>query len=72
MSDSNKIAPIDTIQNQIFTIRSVQVMFDSDLAEIYGVETKYLNRSVSRNIDRFPEKFRFQLTKIEFEEYEKT
>ena len=71
MSDSNKIAPIDTIQNQIFTIRSVQVMFDSDLAEIYGVETKYLNRSVSRNIDRFPEKFRFQLTKIEFEEYEK-
>ncbi|MDP8204771.1 MAG: ORF6N domain-containing protein, partial [Candidatus Tenebribacter mawsonii] len=49
------------------TIRTNQVMIDSDLAEMYGVETKNLNLAVKRNIDRFPEKFRFQLTKEEYE-----
>jgi len=63
----NQIKPISNIQSLIFTVRGVQVMLDSDLAEIYGVETKILNRAVSRNIERFPEKFRFQLTKQEFE-----
>lgn len=67
MSNKNQIATIDNIQNRIFTIRSVQVMLDSDLAEMYGVETKILNRAVSRNVKRFPEKFRFQLTKDELE-----
>ncbi|HED14432.1 MAG TPA: ORF6N domain-containing protein, partial [Gammaproteobacteria bacterium] len=43
------------IQSRIFTIRGLQVMLDSDLAEMYEVETKYLTRAVSRNIQRFPE-----------------
>ena len=72
MTDNNQIIKVDNIQNRIFTIRGVQVMIDRDLAEIYGVETKNLNRAVSRNIDRFPDKFRFQLTQIEFDEYEKS
>ena len=67
MTDKNQIIPIANIQNQIFTIRGVQVMLDSDLAKLYGVETKNLNLAVKRNIDRFPGKFRFQLTKQEFE-----
>jgi len=67
MSDKNQISTIDNIQNRIFTIRGVQVMLDNDLAEMYQVDVKRLNEQVKRNIDRFPEKFRFQLTKQEFE-----
>lgn len=55
------------IENRIFTVRGVQVMLDSHLAEMYQVETKILNRAVKRNGDRFPESFRFQLTNIEYE-----
>lgn len=55
------------LQGLIYTLRGVQVMLDSDLAELYGVETKNLNRAVSRNSDRFPDEFRFQLTKEEAE-----
>ncbi len=55
------------IQNRIFTIRGKQVMLDSDLAAMYSVETKNLNRAVNRNKDRFPETFRFQLTNNEWE-----
>ena len=54
-----------SIQNKIYTIRSMQVMLDSDLAEIYGVETKQLNKAVNRNLKRFPKHFRFQLTQSE-------
>ena len=54
------------IENRIFTIRDVQVMFDSHLAEMYGVETKVLNQAVKRNVERFPETFCFQLTEVEF------
>jgi len=61
MIDSNDI------QNRIFTIRGFQVMVDRDLADLYGVETKRLNEQVRRNIERFPEKFRFQLTSEELE-----
>lgn len=50
------------IKNRIFTIRNVQVMIDRDLAELYGVETKVLNQAVKRNIERFPDSFRFQLS----------
>ena len=50
------------IENLIFTIRGNQVMIDRDLAEMYQVETKVLNQAVKRNIERFPELFRFQLT----------
>ena len=67
MTDKNQIAHVENIQNRILTMRGVQVMLDSDLAEMYGVEVKRLNEQVNRNINRFPEKFRFQLTKQEFE-----
>ena len=67
MADKNQIKPIENIQNLIFTIRGVQVMLDSDLAQLYSVETKNLNRAVNRNIERFPEKYRFQITKEEWE-----
>ena len=54
------------IKRRIFTIRGRQVMLDSDLAELYRIQTKIFNQSVNRNIERFPERFRFQLTKEEF------
>lgn len=47
-------------------------MIDRDLAELYGVEIKYLNRQVKRNIDRFPEEFMFQLTEPEKKATQKT
>jgi hypothetical protein len=50
------------IDNRIYTIRGIQVMVDRDLAELYQVETKVLNQAVKRNIERFPETFRFQLS----------
>ena len=56
----------EEIQNRIYTIRDMQVMLDSDLADLYGVETKYLNRAVKRNIERFPKSFRFQITEEEY------
>ena len=55
------------IESQIFTIRGMQVMTDYDLAKLYNVETKRLNEQVKRNINRFPENFRFQLTQSEWE-----
>ena len=55
------------IQSCIFTVRNIQVMIDRDLAELYEVETKVLNQAVKRNIGRFPNSFRFQLTIEEFE-----
>ena len=57
----------EEIQNKIYTFRGVQVMIDKDLAEIYRVETKQLNRAVKRNIERFPNEFMFQLTDKELE-----
>ena len=65
MSKENQIIPIDNIQSLIFTIRGVQVMIDIDLADMYNVETKVLNQAVKRNLNRFPEQFRFQLTETE-------
>lgn len=59
---------VDTqIKDKIYTVRGLQVMLDMDLADIYNVEPKRLNEQVKRNIERFPEKFRFQLTKDEYE-----
>jgi hypothetical protein len=55
----------ESIKNKIYTIRDMQVMIDRDLAELYGVESKRLNEQVKRNIERFPEKFRFQLSELE-------
>ena len=53
------------IENKILIIRGQQVMLDRDLAGLYGVETKVLNQAVKRNIERFPERFMFQLTNDE-------
>ena len=47
--------PVEIIQNKIFIIRGHKIMFDKDLAGLYGVLTKNLNKAVQRNIDRFPE-----------------
>lgn len=68
MTENGEIIPVDNIQDIIFTIRGVQVMLDSDLARAYGVETKVFNQAVKRNIERFPEEFRFQLTDTEKDE----
>ena len=54
--------PLEIIENLILSIRGKQVMLDRDLARLYGVETKVLNQAVKRNIERFPERFMFQLT----------
>ena len=59
------IVPVGFIEQRIFIIRGLKVMLDRDLADLYGVETKYLNRQVKRNRERFPNEFVFQLTKIE-------
>jgi len=59
------IVPNEVIENQIFLIRGKKIMFDKDLARLYGVETKNLNKAVKRNIERFPEDFMFQLIKSE-------
>lgn len=56
------------IENRILTLRGKQVMIDRDLAELYGVETKRLNEQVKRNVERFPEHFRFQLSNQEKDE----
>ena len=56
----------DIIKSKIHLIRGEQVMLDSDLAELYGVETRRLNEQVRRNLNRFPEDFMFQLTTKEY------
>jgi len=59
------LVPIERIERAIFLIRRQKVMLDADLAMLYSVETKALNRAVKRNIDRFPTDFMFQLTENE-------
>jgi hypothetical protein len=56
-----------SIKSLIYYVRNQPVMLDSDLAKLYQVETKTLTRAVVRNISRFPERYRFQLTKDEYE-----
>lgn len=60
-----KAAVVSDLQDRIFTIRGEKVILDSDLAEIYGVETKILNKAVARNLKRFPPDFAFRLTQQE-------
>lgn len=59
--------PKEIILSKIYEVREQKVMLDSDLAELYGVETKALKRAVKRNLDIFPEHFMFELTKEEHE-----
>ena len=56
---------LTVIENKIYEIRGQRVMLDFDLAEMYGIETKNLNKAVKRNIERFPSDFMFQLTNTE-------
>jgi phage regulator Rha-like protein len=63
--EDKEILPIDNIKSKIHTIRGMQVMLDSDLAELYQVETKRINESIRRNKDRFPVDFCFRLTEEE-------
>lgn len=58
---------ITPIQNLIYEIKGQKVMLDSDLAVLYGIQTFNLNKSVKRNVQRFPIDFMFQLTKEEYE-----
>lgn len=61
------IIPVERIASSIYMIRGEKVMLDSDLAELYGVETRVLNQSITRNIERFPPEFAFQLSQVEFD-----
>ncbi len=67
MTNELQIADNQNLQEKIHTIRGLQVMLDSDLAELYQVEAKRLNEQVKRNSERFPQSFRFQLTEDEYE-----
>jgi hypothetical protein len=58
----NDLIPQEIIEQRIFLIRNQKVMIARDLAELYGVETKHLNRQIKRNMQRFSEEFMFQLT----------
>ena len=53
--DLRSLVPVEIIQNKIYLIRGYKVMLDHDLAELYGVMTKNLNKGVRRNLERFPE-----------------
>jgi len=68
MDEPNKelIISEDLIMSHIYNIRGCKIMVDSDLAELYEVETKQLKRQVRRNIIRFPEDFMFELTNVEY------
>lgn len=65
---TNAIVPVTSIEGKIHFIRGVRVMLDADLAKLYEVETKTLNRAVLRNLQRFPDDFMFQLSETEFED----
>jgi len=60
------IIPSDRILSKIYFVRNLKVMFDKDLAELYGIETRVLKQAVRRNNKRFPDDFMFELTKEEF------
>ncbi|OGY89599.1 MAG: DNA-binding protein [Candidatus Komeilibacteria bacterium RIFCSPLOWO2_01_FULL_45_10] len=64
-----QLIPNERIISRIFYIRGRKVMFDRDLAELYGVETRSLNQAVSRNKARFPDDFMFQLTEDEMQNW---
>ena len=62
----NLIVSEETISDKIYFIRNQKVMFDNDLAMLYGIETKRLKEQVKRNISRFPDDFMFELTEVEY------
>jgi phage regulator Rha-like protein len=66
MPKDRQLVPLSQIEERIYLVRGQRVMLDSDLAELYGVETKNLLKAVKRNFERFPEDFIFQMTSEEF------
>jgi phage regulator Rha-like protein len=69
MNDVRIQIPQETLQGMIYLIRGQKVMLDSDLAKLYGVETRVLNQSIRRNLSRFPDDFMFQLNKVEIQNW---
>lgn len=67
VTDQTTLLPDELIIRKIYNFREQKVMLDSDLALLYGVETKVLNQAVKRNMNRFPSDFMFQLEEEEFE-----
>ena len=65
--DMKALIPVERIERSILRLRGHNVILDKDLASLYGVTTGSFNQAVSRNLDRFPDDFMFQLTKEEFE-----
>ena len=65
ITNRDQLVVVDNIETLIKVIRGQQVMLDKDLATLYGVEAKVLTQAVKRNVERFPDDFRFQLTKEE-------
>jgi hypothetical protein len=63
----DSLVPPEAIERRIYFVRGEKVILDSDLAELYEVETKNLNKAVTRNLDRFPEDFMFRLTEEEWD-----
>jgi hypothetical protein len=66
-ADKALMIPDELVINKIYLIREQKVMLDSDLAELYGTETKILKQAVKRNIERFPDDFMFELSQLEFD-----
>jgi hypothetical protein len=65
MPTAGELIPVEIVENKILLLRGKKVMLDKDLAVLYGVLTKNLNKAVKRNIERFPEDFMFELTQNE-------
>ena len=65
MASAKALVPTEEITRAILVLRGHRVLLDSELARIYGVETRVLNQAVKRNAERFPDDFRFQLTAVE-------
>lgn len=63
----NALITLPNLESRIYTLRDKRVMLDADLAQLYGVATKNLNKAVKRNLERFPEDFMFQLSQAELE-----
>ena len=62
----------ETIESMIYVVHGEKVMLDFELAQIYGYETRAFNQQIKRNIDKFPERYRFQLTLDEISEISKS
>lgn len=65
VTNRDQLVVVDNIESLIKVVRGQQVMLDKDLAALYGVETRVLNQTVKRNIERFPDDFRFELSREE-------